>query len=110
MPRRPLAVLTLAVSLAVVAPASARAEPPLEPAPTVSIVDNPFISQEQSLSECVSAAPRPGCGSAERGGWRQYTVFAVMLLAIALIGLRIVVGMRRSRQPEPEDSAGMPTR
>ena len=51
---------------------------------------NPFFPDDTTVnvSDCVSALPRPECGSEERGGWRQGVVFGV-----------IVVGARRHRRP-----------
>jgi hypothetical protein len=51
--------------------------------------DNPFIPTDVDLSECLGTLPRPGCGSDERGGWRQYLTFAILMLAMALIGWRV---------------------
>ncbi len=45
-------------------------------APPTTIVDNPFLPDEQNLSDCISALPRPECGSEARGGWRQILVLA----------------------------------
>ncbi|MBA3286722.1 MAG: hypothetical protein H0U21_01680 [Acidimicrobiia bacterium] len=47
--------------------------------------------------------PRPGCGSEARGGWRQSLVFGMVVLALGFVAWRIVVGARRTRQPEPDD-------
>lgn len=67
------------------------------PAPT-TLLDNPFIPESVNLSECISALPRPGCGSEARGGWRQTLVFAVLFVGMLLIALRLVIALRRRQQ------------
>ena len=58
-----------------VGPASppAVAEPVAAAAPddTPPITVNPFLPDDRGISECISAVPKPGCGSKERGGWHQ---------------------------------------
>jgi hypothetical protein len=39
--------------------------------------------------------PKPGCGSEARGGWHQGLVMIALVLALAFVGWRIVVGVRR---------------
>jgi hypothetical protein len=63
---------------------------------------NDFLDLERDYTECVGTNPKPGCGrdpvrSGDRGGWMQWTVFAVMIGAIGFIGWRIVAGGRRAR-------------
>jgi hypothetical protein len=57
--------------------------------------DNEFIPEDRNLSECISAVPKPGCGSKERGGWRQALVFAVVVAGLLVIAVRIGVAIRR---------------
>ena len=105
----PLAALTGAPAAAA-APAgdlAATAAPPT----TTPVTDNPFLPPDKDLSQCVSANPEPGCGSKAHGGWRQALTFVVVALAMAFIGWRIVLIVRRNRkaveaQPseEPEHS------
>lgn len=66
-------------------------------APSGTVLDNPFLPEERNISDCVSAIPKPGCGSEARGGWRQTLVFGVMVLGLGLIAWRIVRGARRAR-------------
>lgn len=69
--------------------------------PTVPVdeaVDNPFIPEGRDLSECISAVPKPGCGSTARGGWRQGLVFGVMVAGLAVIGWQVTRTVRRARQ------------
>jgi hypothetical protein len=98
-----VSVLLLAVVAVVTlsgAPAAASMPPPNPPSPTV--VDNPFIPEDQNLGDCVSALPRPGCGSEEQGGWRQQLVFGVVIAGLAFIGWRVVRNLRR------RDTGGVP--
>jgi hypothetical protein len=82
------------------APAMASTPPPNPPPPT--LVDNPFIPEDQNLTDCVSALPRPGCGTAEQGGWRQELVFGLVLAGGAFIAWRLVRSVRR------RDTGGVP--
>jgi hypothetical protein len=79
-------------------------EPP--PDPVTTVAENPFLPEdaEVDLTDCISAVPRPECGSEERGGWRQYIAFGAMAGGIALIGARIVIQMRR-RESRAEGGA-----
>jgi hypothetical protein len=63
-------------------------------APTTAL-DNPFLPEEANLGDCISAAPRPECGSKARGGWRQGLVFGALVAAVAVIGTRLVIGVRK---------------
>jgi hypothetical protein len=111
MPRRALAVLAaLIIALAAAGAATSgrvadaavpsaahvTATPPTTPPP--SVTDNPFIPPDKDLSTCVSANPQPGCGSSAHGGWRQSLTFVIVVVALAFIGWRIVVTVRRSRR------------
>jgi hypothetical protein len=57
---------------------------------------NEFIPVDRSISDCVSAAPKPGCGSDARGGWRQGVVMILLVLALSFIGWRIITNVRRA--------------
>jgi hypothetical protein len=81
------------------------------PSPTPPVTDNPFLPPDKNLTDCVSANPQPGCGSKAHGGWRQTLTFVIVALAMAFIGWRIVVIVRRNRKAveaapdeEPEPS------
>ena len=100
-------IRALAAVLAVVvltgAPAAVAAEPPSPgPEPPATVVDNPFIPEDQNLTDCISALPRPGCGSEERGGWRQGLVFGLIIVGGAFIAWRIVRIVRQ------RDARGVP--
>ncbi len=66
--------------------------------PDPPTTDNPFIPADRDLSACISAVPQPGCGSKAQGGWRQALVFAIVVVALAFIGWRIVHTVRRNRR------------
>ncbi len=57
----------------------------------------PFLPDDTTtnITDCVSALPRPECGSRERGGWRQGVVFGVVVAGLVAIGARLVIGIRR---------------
>ena len=58
---------------------------------------NEFLPADRSISECISAIPKPGCGSKARGGWHQTLVLLAILAGLALITWRIVVGARKAK-------------
>lgn len=61
---------------------------------------NEFVPVDRDISECISAIPKPGCGSDARGGWRQSLVLLAILVGLALIVWRIVVGARKAREAQ----------
>ena len=58
--------------------------------------DNDFLPPDRDLTECVSALPKPGCGSEARGGWRQTAVFLAVLGGLGFIAWRVIAGARQS--------------
>ncbi|WP_395155699.1 hypothetical protein [Ilumatobacter sp.] len=64
-------------------------------APRPPTTANDFFPEDRDLTSCVGVLERPGCGSEQRGGWRQ----GLILLAV-LSGLAIVFGnvIRSSRK------------
>ena len=60
-----------------------------------TVTVNEFLPTDRDLSDCISALPKPGCGSDARGGWRQTAVFGMVIAGLAFIGWRVVVGARR---------------
>ena len=66
--------------------------------------ENDFLPPDRDLTECVSALPKPGCGSEARGGWRQTAVFLAVLGGLGFIAWRVIAGARASGQ------AGQPAR
>jgi hypothetical protein len=71
--------------------------------PPEATEDNVYLGLERSMTECISALPKPGCGrepvdSGDRGGWQQLLVFGVLMTAMAGIGVRVAFSVRaRSR-------------
>lgn len=102
--RRALVAVLFLVGLVVAGPlagtaASAGTEP-VDPPPPVTV--NEFFPQDRSLSDCLSALPKPGCGSEARGGMHQTAVFAALMLGLLVIGTRIVFAIRK------RDAANVP--
>jgi hypothetical protein len=93
-----LAALLIPFAVGAGSAAAAQAPPTTTPTSPTSVADNPFIPPNKDLSTCVSANPQPGCGSKAQGGWRQFLVFAVVVVALAFIGWRVVTIVRRNRR------------
>jgi hypothetical protein len=56
---------------------------------------------EKDLTTCINSNPKPGCGVApavngDRGSAAQYTVFAVMVAGLVVIGAVVVRSTRRT--------------
>jgi hypothetical protein len=84
--------------LALIDPTAAVFASTPEPAPTPPPVTvNEFLPEDRNLSDCISAIPKPGCGSDARGGWHQTLVFVAIMLGLVLIVWRIVAGARRAK-------------
>ena len=69
---------------------TAASEPPPPP-----VTDNEFIPENRDLGECITAVPKPGCGSEARSDWHQGLALGVMVAGLIIIGWRIVRGVRR---------------
>ncbi len=72
-----------------VAAAGETAAAPPHTDPPITILDG------RSLTECISAAPRPGCTTSKSTDIHQMAVFGVLTLGVALIVWRITVAIRR---------------
>jgi hypothetical protein len=59
------------------------------------VTDNVFVPENRDLGECITAVPKPGCGSEARSDWHQGLVLGVMIAGLIVIGWRIVRGVRR---------------
>jgi hypothetical protein len=97
-----LAAAVLLVGATAAGPVAASSEPP----PSVPS-SNAFFPDDASvdLGDCISALPPPGCGSRERGGWRQAAVFAAVIAGLGAVGARLVIGIRRrDRQTDGDDT------
>ncbi|HEX6658427.1 MAG TPA: hypothetical protein VF065_10120 [Ilumatobacter sp.] len=85
--------------------AEASSPPPTE-APPSTVPDptiNEFIPEERAISDCISAVPKPGCGSESRSDWHQWLVFIALAGGMAFVGWRVVAGLRKQRT-EPDRS------
>ena len=71
--------------------------PITEPPPVTTI--NEFIPEDRDLTECISALPKPGCGSEARTSWEQGALLVVLLVALAFIAWRVVRAVRRTSAP-----------
>ena len=69
---------------------------PAPPSTVTTVVDNDLLP-ERDLDECISALPQPDCGSAGRGGWRQFAILGLVVVAIAFIAWRIIRSVRKGR-------------
>lgn len=59
----------------------------------------PLGSPPPDLDECIGLLQRPGCGtepvlSGDRGGAMQVVTFAILLVALVAIGVRVVRAVR----------------
>jgi hypothetical protein len=93
-----VAMLAVAVSLVAPSDPAMAGIPPSTSAPVESVpapTVNEFLPEDRSIGECISAVPKPGCGSESRGGWRQYLVAIALVGGLVIVGWRIVSGVRR---------------
>ncbi len=103
--RRPPKAIAARIAIAVVVVSSVgggvAAEASTEPAPPPA-TDNEFIPEGRDLDECISALPKPGCGSGARSDWHQQLVLGAMAAGLVFVGWRIVRGVRR-RETRPTE-------
>ena len=99
-----LAIVAGGVRTVTVAAPVASTEPPPPP-----VTDNEFIPEGRDFSECITALPKPDCGSAARSDWHQGLVLGVMIAGLIVIGWRIVRGVRR-REAAATDIDAPPTK
>jgi hypothetical protein len=101
VPLRSVVVMTMVTIVLAAGPlAGASTEPidaPVATTAAATATDNAFFPEDTTVnvSDCVSALPRPECGSRERGGWRQGAVFGVVVVGLVAIAVRLVIGVRR---------------
>jgi hypothetical protein len=75
-------------------------EPDTEPAPDTArppTTANDFFPEDRDLTSCIGVLERPGCGSENRGGWRQTLVLIAIFAGLAVIFTNVVRGIRRNR-------------
>ena len=94
-------VILLSVGSAVIA-----AEDDLDNSDTSTVTYNDFIPEERDLSDCISAIPKPGCGSSAKGGWRQMLVLGLVVTGLGFIGWRVVAGARKNLATQSTQAEG----
>jgi hypothetical protein len=93
-------LMSVLLAFGVAGRVEATTSPPTVPESTL----NEFIPDDRPVSECISAAPKPGC---ERDSdWHQVAVMAVLVAGLSFVGWRIVKGLRRPQDPQPPVSTG----
>ncbi len=98
---------TILLIMSVVALTIGAGGPAVATVPPVATEENEYLDLERSVTECISALPKPGCGrepvdSGDRGGWQQLAVFGVLMAGMAGIGVRVAFAVRsRDRNPIP---------
>ena len=65
---------------------------------------------EKDPDDCIGFLPKPGCGKApeqagDRGGALQYSVFALMLGGLGIIGTVVICNAGKPRQQSKGDTA-----
>ena len=73
--------------------------PITDPTPVSTI--NEFIPEDRDLTECISAVPKPGCGSEARTSWEQGALLVVLVVALAFIAWRVIRAARRKSAAGP---------
>ena len=94
-------LILLSVGSAVIA-----AEDDLDNSDTSTVTYNDFIPEERDLSDCISAIPKPGCGSSAKGGWRQMLVLGLVVTGLGFIGWRVVAGARKNLSTQSPHTDG----
>ena len=94
-------VILLSVGSAVIAAAD-----DLDNSDTSTVTYNDFIPEERDLSDCISAIPKPGCGSSAKGGWRQMLVLGLVVTGLGFIGWRVVAGARKNLATQSTQAEG----
>ena len=85
--------------------------PPVTDAPADTAPEptfNEFFPEDQPISDCISAAPKPGCGSGSRSDYHQWLVFAALVAGMTFVGWRVVSGARRGRPAAERPAAERP--
>jgi hypothetical protein len=103
-----LVVVTSIAALTLISPTAtlvAAEEGDTDTADTPSVTYNDFIPEERDLSDCISAIPKPGCGSDAKGGWRQMLVLGLVMTGLGFIGWRVVAGARKNLATSASQSA-----
>src|SRR5918994_3905076 len=65
------------------------ASPPTTEVPGTAVPDstiNEFIPEDRAIGDCISAVPKPGCGSESRTDWHQWLVLIALAGGIGFVG------------------------
>lgn len=103
-----LVVVTSIAALTLISPSAtavAAEESDTGNSDTPTATYNDFIPEERDLSDCISAIPKPGCGSDAKGGWRQMLVLGLVVTGLGFIGWRVVAGARKNLATSASQSA-----
>ncbi len=97
MPRFAAVTCAVLLTVAPLAPSVVHAESSTDTTVPSEVVSDtsPYANLQNEPSACLNSNPKPNCGvkpqaPGDRGGWMQYTVFGVMLSALAVIGTVLV--------------------
>ena len=78
-------------------------EAPPSTVPTSTI--NDFIPEQRAIGDCISAVPKPGCGSEAQSDWHIWLVLIALVGGMSFVGWRVITGLRRPRtEPEPTEA------
>jgi hypothetical protein len=97
-----LLVTLVAALVAVTSTVPMTAHATVPPTDEPIVTANPFLPEQQDLTDCVGLVERPGCGSESRGGLHQNLVAIVMIVGLLLVFGRVAWVIRRSQQRAAE--------
>ena len=71
-----------------------------------------FTPEDANVGSCVGTMERGNCGSKNKGGWRMYLTFAVLMSGMGFIGWRIARSIRARdavvNAPKADDPLNVP--
>jgi len=56
---------------------------------------NDFFPEDRDLTSCIGVLERPGCGSEERGGWRQGLILLAVVGGLAIVFSNVIRSSRK---------------
>ena len=56
---------------------------------------NEFFPEDRDLTSCIGVLERPGCGSEQRGGWRQGLILVAVLGGLAIVFGNVIRSVRK---------------
>jgi hypothetical protein len=92
------AILVSAIGLgepasAIEAPRTTTTIAPVETRPPITA--NDFFPEERDVTSCIGVLERPGCGSENRGGWRQTLILVAIFGGLAVVFANVARGVRK---------------